>query len=483
MKLNLPCCRPVFWAPTLAIGFLLVMCPAQADVNISSKPTKNMKCSGGVCTPTKANAILNVAELANMLAAGDVTVRSSSLARNINVNAALSWTSVHGLALESLHDVLFNKPVTVAGTGALTLTTGGSGGDLRFSGKGHVEFWSNMGSGLTINHQAYRLYRSIKDFARDIRHGAGEGQHYALMKNWSLRRSYTGPPLPAFDGTFEGLGNSISHLTIRDGIAGGVGLFESLGHSAVVRDLNLVAVDIAGTASGGQGVGGLAGANISSTVQRVTVAGQISGGPGSIIGGLIGGSGGPVIDCASNVTITGADSAIMGGLIGVNEYTTGGPTASFSTGALSGGGAVGGLVGKSIRQGLISDSFATGMVAGANSAPAGGLIGIRAADGGSVATSYSTGSVSSGAGAPVGGSIGQDQASGGIGNDYWDLDTSGVGNPHQGAGNVPDDPGITGLTDAQLKSGLPAGFDPKVWAINPKINNGYPYLINNPPPK
>jgi hypothetical protein len=99
-------------------------------------------------------------------------------------------------------------------------------------------------------------------------------------------------------------------------------------------------------------------------------------------------------------------------------------------------------------------------------------------------TSYSTGTVSSGSGAPVGGSIGEDDVSGsGISNDYWDLDTSGVGNPHQGAGNVPDDPGIAGLTDAQLKSGLPAGFDPKVWAINPKINNGYPYLINNPPSK
>ena len=84
----------------------------------------------------------------------------------------------------------------------------------------------------------------------------------------------------------------------------------------------------------------------------------------------------------------------------------------------------------------------------------------------------------------MGGSIGEDDVAGsGIGNDYWDLDTSGVSNPHQGAGNVADDPGITGLTDAQLKSGLPAGFDPKIWAINPKINNGYPYLIANPPPK
>ena len=68
-----------------------------------------------------------------------------------------------------------------------------------------------------------------------------------------------------------------------------------------------------------------------------------------------------------------------------------------------------------------------------------------------------------------------------IDNTYWDLNTSGIGDPTRGAGNVSNDPGITGLTDAQLKSGLPAGFDSKIWAQNAGINHGYPYLIANPP--
>ena len=42
---------------------------------------------------------------------------------------------------------------------------------------------------------------------------------------------------------------------------------------------------------------------------------------------------------------------------------------------------------------------------------------------------------------------------------------------------------LTGLTDAQLKSGLPAGFDPAVWGQSAGINNGYPYLLSNPPPQ
>jgi hypothetical protein len=63
------------------------------------------------------------------------------------------------------------------------------------------------------------------------------------------------------------------------------------------------------------------------------------------------------------------------------------------------------------------------------------------------------------------------------------MDTSGVSNPAQGAGNVQNDPGITGLTDVQLKSGLPRGFGRFFWKEKASINNGYPYLIDNPPPK
>ena len=52
----------------------------------------------------------------------------------------------------------------------------------------------------------------------------------------------------------------------------------------------------------------------------------------------------------------------------------------------------------------------------------------------------------------------------------------------QGAGNVTNDPGITGLSDSQLKSGLPKGLSSRIWSENPNINGGLPYLIANPPP-
>ena len=51
---------------------------ANAAVEISTKPTANMSCSGGVCIPTTPKAVLNVNDLAGMLAGGDTTIKSIS---------------------------------------------------------------------------------------------------------------------------------------------------------------------------------------------------------------------------------------------------------------------------------------------------------------------------------------------------------------------------------------------------------------------
>jgi len=39
------------------------------------------------------------------------------------------------------------------------------------------------------------------------------------------------------------------------------------------------------------------------------------------------------------------------------------------------------------------------------------------------------------------------------------------------------------LSDEQLKAALPPGFDPAIWGQSASINNGYPYLLANPPPQ
>jgi hypothetical protein len=66
---------------------------------------------------------------------------------------------------------------------------------------------------------------------------------------------------------------------------------------------------------------------------------------------------------------------------------------------------------------------------------------------------------------------------------YWDTTTNPLLPANQGMGSEPDYPGIVGRTTNQLKKKLPGGFASKVWARDPNINNGFPYLINNPPPQ
>jgi hypothetical protein len=136
--------------------------------------------------------------------------------------------------------------------------------------------------------------------------------------------------------------------------------------------------------------------------------------------------------------------------------------------------------------GKILNSYSTGAVGAGNNSFVGGLVGsnenlIENNAFPVIAFVYSTGGVIGNSGATVGGLIGQDIADPGITDAYWDLDTSGVSDPSRGAGNVENDSGIAGLTDIQLKSGLPAGFVSKGWTQRAEINSGYPYLIDNAP--
>jgi hypothetical protein len=90
----------------------------------------------------------------------------------------------------------------------------------------------------------------------------------------------------------------------------------------------------------------------------------------------------------------------------------------------------------------------------------------------------------SGSGSDVGGFVGYDRnTSQEIVDAYWDTTTSGITNLSQGAGNIASDPGITGLSTKQFKSGLPGGFESTVWKEKSKVNDGFPYLIDNAPPE
>ena len=223
-----------------AMAALLATTSAQASVEISSKPTRNMNCSGGVCTPTAAKAVLNVADLLDMLASGDTTVKSDSQAQDIVVHAKVALGSGSRLTLDSYRSIEFNKFVDVKGAGAITITVndGSSGGDYRFTGSGHVEF-RQLTSSLIINGQAFRLVHDVAGMNKNRVHGVAP--YFALAKSFTLNRTYHNLVVKKGVAAFEGLGNTIQNLSINADPGTMVGLFQQAG---TVRDFKLTNVDI-----------------------------------------------------------------------------------------------------------------------------------------------------------------------------------------------------------------------------------------------
>ena len=355
----------------LALTAAALASTAQAGVNISKRATQNMSCTGGVCTPTAKQAYLNVNELTNMLAAGNLKIATGSGAEDIHIDAAFSWTSASWLTLDAQRSIEFKKPVTVAGPGALTLipNDGGTGGDYWFDPGAHVTFW-DLNSRLVISGLPYLLVSSISELANDIKQHPL--RHYALANNYdaSSDGAYAHAPIQtAFGGIFEGLGNTISNVAF-DLPTGPIpaGFFAQLDTVATVRDLLIVGLYLTCEPKrGGCGVtGGLAAYNYG-TVNRTYVKGAIYAFT-ACVGGLIGINAGTVARSSANVATDNPGTDIecpspqsqtgMGGLVGYNSGTI---VQSFSEGYsvhnLHGSMVMGGLAG--VNTGTIGNSYAT----------------------------------------------------------------------------------------------------------------------------
>jgi hypothetical protein len=464
-----------------------------------------------------------------MLAGSDVKIVTGSGAVTIQIVSPLTWGSPTRLTLDANLNVSFKAPVTVTGTGAVTIVTndGGSGGDLLFFADGSLSF-SDLSSSLIINGTNYTLVKDIAGLAAAVKQKSGGSYAFAQNYDASHFDYFNAPISTSFSGTFEGLGNVIEGF----GLYGGPncsGLFKSGTASAVMRDIRFNDLKISigerhGSGSYGSLVGCMSGsivnvsadgtgsfycghgyacdvgfiAGAANSIDRSQASGTLTFGRR---GGYVGGLAGVATSISSShaaVSISGATYEV-GGLVGsagsiANSYATGSVVSRYGAGGLAGvasqvsgsfatgqvrtngEGAAGGLVGVGTN---IVNSYATGAVARTKNSYA--YLGGLAGEGSSITNSYSVGELSPPSN-PAGGFIALDQSSGSLANDYWDLDTSGVSDPSQGAGNIKNDTGITGLTDKQLRSGLPAGFDPAIWGRRKKINNGYPYLLANPPP-
>lgn len=489
---------------TLAPLALAAAAPAaHASLAISTAPTSNVTCSGGTCTATATNAVLNATDLKTFLHHGNVVVDAGP-ANTVAVNATVNWPQSSRLTLSANTAIAVTQPVVVAGHGAVTLTTGDtSAGAVVFTGRGRLDFWDTT-SNLVINGNSYTLANDVASLASAI--AANTHGNFALAKSYDAKADapYTASPIYVLYGSLNGLGHAISNLKIQSTETYAAFIAYLLADSASsVSNLTLAQIDLTGTGHGAY-VGGLAG-YAEDTLSHVRVTGHVKGTDLATVGGIVGwqapASMVAIVDSSVNVVVSGSPGSIAGGIVGFQYY--GVILRCAVAGRIEGGASYAGGLAGSVQGNLgtiagnwssarVSGNFAGGLVGYANGPftladnyvsggvfSGGGLIGKTVGLGGgsgpSVLRSYARGKVDGG------GVTGNDDGTGVYTNVYWDLDTTHVRNPANGVLNHPNYPGVTGLSDTQMKAALPAGFSPSVWGLNPSINDGYPYLLANPP--
>ncbi len=347
---------------------------------------------------------------------------------NINVNDAVNW-SANLLTLTAANNININAVMTASGTSSLTLNMAtANGADSAVTG-GTVNAMPGVGRvdfpGLGAQRDAAGGAATLQGMAAS----ANLTGHYALgtdidasaTSTWNSGAGFTpigGNSTGDFTGVFNGLGHTISGLTI-DSTEADVGFFGYVGTGATVQNVGLVGGSVKGSDTSAL-VGSLAGTN-DGTVIRVYATGTVTGGDSTFVGGLVGTNCycGTITQAYATGAVTGGPNSFAGGLVG---YNVGSITGSYATGAVVAGDSAtaGGLAG--LSNATVTQAYATGAVTVGTSGYVGGLIGVNEDP---ITQSYATGAVNGGAGSEIGGLVGENNSAGSVSNSYWNSSTTG----------------------------------------------------------
>jgi filamentous hemagglutinin family protein len=413
---------------------------------------------------------IGASTLSNSLGSSNVAIATDAGTGgngDIFVNSAVSW-SANKLTLTAHRNIAINANLNGSGTASLALEYGqgavaaGNTSTYTLSNGAQVSlpvgvnFSTKLGTdGATTNYTVITslgLENSVTGTDLQGMYGTNTTNTANLAGNYvlgadidaSATSGWAGGFKPvgysyfmdannkAFSGKFDGLGHTISNLSIsRSG--GDFGLFGAT-DGAVLQNVGLLNVAISGGSNGGTGA--LVGRASNTAIRYSYVDGGNVSSSTLLVGGLAGAAIGSTSISYSytNVSVAAglggaASNAWAGGLVGLNGGAISNSYATGSVSAPSGNAAannIGGLVGLQ-NNGSISNSYATGLVTGNNTL--GGLVGGVA-------------------GAPT------------VTNSYWDTQTTGQ-NSSAGGG--------TGKTTAQMQTQATfTGFDfttTPVWRI------------------
>ncbi|MEA2793519.1 MAG: mucin9, partial [Bradyrhizobium sp.] len=379
--------------------FNLTVSNTTSSATQSPTGTWTSNAGGSIVLNTDVDAALNAGTNVVLQTSGTV----GPGAGNVNVNAVVAWSANTTLTLTASNNVNINANITATGSGAgLIINPNTANGAVPASGTGVFNLnnasitLSGANPSLSIAGNAYTVINSLGTEldattapATQTLQGVASANlagHYALGSNidaaaasaWNANAGFTpiGTVGVPFNGTFDGLGHTISNLTINRPAVADAGLFGSTGTASIIQNVGLIGGSVIALSSGG----GLVGSN-TGTIRNSFNTGSVSG--GSSLGGLMGSNTGAVSYSYGTGNVSGTSS--LGGLMGSNTGTV---SNSFAAGNVTGTSSLGGLMGSSTT-GLVRDSYATGNVSGTSSV--GGLMGSST---GPVTDTYATGTVS-----------------------------------------------------------------------------------------
>ncbi|PZN75907.1 MAG: hypothetical protein DM484_17640, partial [Candidatus Methylumidiphilus alinenensis] len=351
------------------------------NVTISTAATGGGSSNGGIWTPSASGSNVNNTDIANGLANGNVTITTTGSGTtdkgDITVNAPVSWSSNNTFSLQATNNINVNASITATGTNpSLTLSygTGGNNGDFVNNGAAvNLPSTAKLQIGPTGSLVTYTVINSLgtaNDSSTITLQGMQNGLsgHYALGSNidasatstWNVLGGVTAGFSPVgnsssnFLGTFDGLGHTISGLTINRPTTDYVGLFGV--SNGTLRNVGLVGSNVtgnqtvgglvgynyygniindysSGNVSGNQQVGGLVGSKFYGTLSNAYSSGVVSS-AGDSVGGLVGSNYGNISNVYSASTVIGNGGFSVGGLVGVNYI--GSISNAYSSGAVNG---------------------------------------------------------------------------------------------------------------------------------------------------
>ncbi|MDO9133598.1 MAG: filamentous hemagglutinin N-terminal domain-containing protein [Hydrogenophaga sp.] len=365
------------------------------------------------------------------------TVATGAGLGDINVNDTIAW-SANKLTLTAHNNININQPLRGSGTASLALEYGqgavASGNTATYNVKAAIDlpsgqnFSTRLGSDTAVP-TVYTVINSLGDptstSGTDLQGMSGDlAGHYVLGSNidasstagWNSGAGFTpiGEASLPFAGVFDGLGHTVSDLTLRLVLGASSvkvsGLFGSTTSNARIRNVGLV--------------------NVRSFTSGWNNEGRV--------GALVGINRGAIHNTYATGTLVG--NTYLGGLVGLNQ-NTGTINNSYFSGSVTAGNRLGGLVG--VNEGSISNAYSTGSVrSSAGQDLIGGLVGHN--NGGTIRTSYASANVSNADPNSMGSLVGHNGGS--VSNSHWNVDVSPI--PGIAGGTAT---GATGLTSSQMK--------------------------------